>query len=99
MQLARPEGAGWSLRVPLTTAPQFVRGDESGSRYAAGQPLAVLRDPGHPFSLDLTFADADSVASKTHALAAVDERVQLRDRVITWRPRTDEQPARCRGRG
>ena len=28
VQLARAEGDGWSLRVPLTTAPRYVRSDE-----------------------------------------------------------------------
>ena len=47
-QLCRPEGEGWSLRMPLTTVPRFVRSDEQGSPHADGQPLAVLRDPGPP---------------------------------------------------
>ncbi len=54
IQLAQAEGSGWSLRVPLTTAPRFVRDDEAGTRAAEGQPLALLRDPGHRFTLDLT---------------------------------------------
>ena len=54
VQLARPDRAGWSLRVPLTTAPQYARTDEAGARHAAGQPFAVLRDPGHRFAIDLT---------------------------------------------
>jgi Ca-activated chloride channel family protein len=92
VQAARPEGAGWALRVPLTTAPRYVRADEANSRHAAGQPLAVLRDPGHRFALDLTFADADRIASPTHALAVGGDRVRLRDGdvipdrdcVLTW---------------
>ena len=101
VQLARPEGAGWSLRVPLTTSPRYVRDDEANSRHAAGQPLALLRDPGHRFALDLTFSDADHIASTTHALAVDDGRVRLRDGdvlpdrdcVITWRPNTADRPA------
>src|SRR5262249_47470388 len=54
VQLARAEGAGWSLRIPLTTSPRYVRSDELHSRHAQGQPLALLRDPGHRFSLDVT---------------------------------------------
>jgi Ca-activated chloride channel family protein len=46
VQLAHPQGAGWSLRVPLTTSPRYVRSDELTSRHAQGQPLALLRDPG-----------------------------------------------------
>ncbi|QJW98864.1 VIT and vWA domain-containing protein [Frigoriglobus tundricola] len=92
VQLARPDGAGWSLRVPLTTAPRYVRADEAGSPHAAGQPLAVLRDPGHRFALDLTFTGAERVASPTHALTVTGERATLRDGevvpdrdcVVTW---------------
>src|SRR5262249_14142459 len=54
LQLARAEGAGWSLRIPLTTAPRYVRSDEINSRHAHGQPLALLRDPGHRFAINLT---------------------------------------------
>src|SRR5438132_895396 len=49
VQLARPAGGGWSLRIPLTVAPRFVRNDEQGSRAPQGQPLALARDPGHRF--------------------------------------------------
>jgi Ca-activated chloride channel family protein len=100
VQLAKTEGAGWVLRVPLTTAPRYVRADEAGSRHAAGQPLALLRDPGHRFALDLTFDDAESVASTTHALSATAGRVRLRDGdvlpdrdcVLTWRARVADAP-------
>ena len=99
VQAARSEGAGWSLRVPLTNAPRYVRADESSSRHAAGQPLAVMRDPGHRFALDLTFSDADRIASNTHALAVEGGRARLRDGevipdrdcVITWRAAADEK--------
>ena len=67
--LARMESGDWTLRLPLTTAPRYVREDEAGSRHAQGQPLALLRDPGHRFALNLTFRDADQIASATHALA------------------------------
>jgi Ca-activated chloride channel family protein len=99
-QLARPEGDGWSLRVPLTTVPRFVRGDEAESPVAQGQPLAVLRDPGHRFALDLVVEGAEAVASPTHPLTLSDEhegrlRVRLRDGevvpnrdcVLTWQAR------------
>lgn len=98
VQLARPEGTGWSLRVPLTTAPRYVREDERGSRQAEGQPLALLRDPGHRFSLDLTLSDAVRVRSSTHGLEVTgsggERHVRLRDGevvpdrdcVLTWSP-------------
>ncbi len=73
-QLARPEGVGWTLRIPLTTAPRYVREDEAGSRHADGQPLAMLRDPGHRFALDLLVRGADEVESVTHELAISEEQ-------------------------
>jgi Ca-activated chloride channel family protein len=105
VQLARAEGVGWSLRVPLTTSPRYVRDDETGSRLAHGQPLALLRDPGHRFALDVVVAGAGSVTSPTHRLAqtAEDGRVRVsleggevvpdRDCVLTWQPtREQERP-------
>ncbi|MCX5975592.1 MAG: VIT and VWA domain-containing protein, partial [Coprothermobacterota bacterium] len=98
VQLARADGSGWSLRIPLTTAPRYVRSDELDSRAAQGQPLALLRDPGHRFSLDLQFPAMTSVQSDTHALAlSIEEngvRVQLeggevlpdRDCLLSWQP-------------
>jgi Ca-activated chloride channel family protein len=102
VQRAQPEGPGWSLRVPLTTAPRYVRADEAGSRPAAGQPLALLRDPGHRFALDLNLRGADAVQSPTHPLDVTREgntrRVRLRDGevvpdrdcVVTWRPAQEQ---------
>lgn len=107
VQLAREEADGsQSLRVPLTTAPRYTRSDENGSRHADGQPLAVLRDPGHRFALDLRITEATAVQSPTHQLAlAEDSRdVQIRltdgevvpdrDLVLTWRARAEgDKPA------
>ncbi|HJX38595.1 MAG TPA: VIT and VWA domain-containing protein, partial [Anaerolineae bacterium] len=105
VQLARAEGEEWSLRVPLTTAPRYVRSDEATTQQAHGQPLLLLRDPGHCFSLDLTLVGAGSVSSETHELelSEVDGamRVQLsqgevipdRDCVLSWRPCQEEQHA------
>jgi Ca-activated chloride channel family protein len=102
VQRAQPEGPGWSLRVPLTTAPRYVRADEAGSRPAAGQPLGLLRDPGHRFALDVNLRGADAVQSPTHPLDVTREgntrRVRLRDGevvpdrdcVVTWRPAQEQ---------
>ena len=54
VQMGQPKGTGFSFRIPLTTAPRYVRSDERYSRHADGQPLAVLRDPGHRFSLSVS---------------------------------------------
>lgn len=96
VQLARVEGDNWSLRLPLTTAPRYVRSDELTSRYAQGQPLALLRDPGHRFQLDLTVRGVEAVTSRTHQLNLTpdDDGVQVRlqdgevipdrDCVLSW---------------
>jgi Ca-activated chloride channel family protein len=101
VQLARASGQVWSLRIPLTTAPRYTRDDEVGSPHAAGQPLALARDPGHRFALDLSVRGADTVESPTHALrvdAGQDGvHVRLRDGdvlpdrdcVLAWRPIAD----------
>ncbi len=98
LQLARVEGAHWTLRLPLTTPPRYVRGDEHGGRPAQGQPLAVLRDPGHRFALDLLVQGVQQVTSPTHALDVTlsehDAHVRLqagdvlpdRDCVLAWTP-------------
>lgn len=96
VQLARPEGNGFSLRVPLTTSPRYVRADELHSRHAKGQPLALLRDPGHRFALALNIRNADRIGSPTHLLAVEGSSVRLkdgdgipdRDCVLTWQPVT-----------
>lgn len=106
VQLARYEGSDWTLRIPLTTAPRYVREDEANSRHAEGQPLALLRDPGHRFTLDVNLRNAETIKSRTHALelSAGEEgqRVRLRDGevvpdrdcVLTWRAQqADQHPA------
>jgi Ca-activated chloride channel family protein len=109
--LASDAGAGWSLRIPLTTAPRYVRPDEVEGRRpgrrnpANARPLAIFRDPGHRFALDLITATG-SIASATHALQSAGEdghtRVQLargemvpdRDCVLTWMPaQAQDRPA------
>jgi Ca-activated chloride channel family protein len=95
---AKTESPGWTLRVPLTTGPRYVREDESGSRHSKGQPLALLRDPGHRFALDLRVENADEIHSNTHPIAIqaagggtrltleAGEVVPDRDFVLSWQP-------------
>ncbi len=103
--LARRDGPDWTMRVPLTTAPRYVREDERTGRHAHGQPLAVLRDPGHRFSLDLAVQGAADVASPTHELALEQQRDTIRvtlaagevlpdrDCVLRWRtPQAENRP-------
>jgi Ca-activated chloride channel family protein len=105
VQLARAEGRGWSLRIPLTTAPRYVRGDEVNTRHAHAQPLALLRDPGHRFALDLHISGTAKIESQTHALITIEEsgglRARLqdgevipdRDCVLVWQPMQVQAPA------
>ncbi len=97
VQLARSEGAGWSLRTPLTTPPRYVRSDEVTNPHAQGQPLLLMRDPGHRFAMDVTIRQCGSVESATHKLEVTRDgetcRVRLRDGevlpdrdcVVSWR--------------
>ena len=100
VQLARAEGAGWSLRIPLTVVQRYTRQDED-PRAAQAAPLAQATDPGYRASLDLTVFDAAGVASPTHALAVTQDGSELHahfqegdvlpdcDTVITWQPASD----------
>ena len=102
IQLARAEGSGWSLRIPLTVSVRYTRSDESPAAGAA-HPLAQATDPGYRASLDLTVFDASAVASSTHALALERDGRELHahfesgdvlpdcDAVITWQPAGDAQ--------
>lgn len=97
VQFASNLESGWSLRIPLTVASRFVRHDESSSRHSKGQPLAVFRDPGHRFSLDLTiFGNADVVCTthelvtkydhdEVHVSLASGEIIPDRDLVLSWK--------------
>ncbi len=102
--LARPEGRRYSLRLPLTNAPRYVREDEQHSAHAKGQPLALARDPGHRFRLEATVVGDAAVSSPTHELAVVPteggQSVTLaggevtpdRDCVLTWGMAPDQPP-------
>ncbi|MBA3531664.1 MAG: VWA domain-containing protein [Ardenticatenales bacterium] len=106
VQLAKREGSHWTVRVPLTTSPRYVRSDELTSRHAQGQPLAILRDPGHRFSLELLLRGGGEAQSPTHALDVSAStrglRVTLkegevlpdRDFVLRWLPAQEaERPS------
>lgn len=80
-QVAKPEDDGWTLRVPLTTAPRYcaaiLNAIESGvttPEAEAGiqaQPLAIARDPKHRFSVNLDFINASGIDSRTHLLTSL----------------------------
>lgn len=106
VQLARPDGLGWSLRVPLTLAPRYVRQDESQGHAPEQRPLGILRDPGHRFRLELTVMGAGTVTSPTHDVVATSseggvqvrpaegEVVPDRDFVLRWAlPQEETRPS------
>lgn len=102
VQLAKPQGQDWSLRIPLTTAPRFVRDDELNSRHAQGQPFALLRDPGHRFTMEVTLHQVNELFSPTHKLNLTRKANHLtvtlqegevlpdRDCVLCWRAAQQE---------
>lgn len=107
VQMARKmnDQAGWQLRVPLTTAPRYVWEDELESKRASGQPLALLRDPGHRFSLNLEMHDVVDISSPTYQLRIAGEErsrglratlldgevVPDRDFILNWVPLQEKE--------
>lgn len=97
VQTGEPTGPGFSFRIPLTTPPRYLRGDERLSRSASAQPLAVLRDPGHRFSMEVTAPGTGTVSSTSHSLTKRDDHYLLesgdvipdRDCVLIWNPFQD----------
>ncbi|MCX6690394.1 MAG: VIT and VWA domain-containing protein, partial [Methanoregula sp.] len=95
IQVGNPEKTGFSFRISLTTTPRYVRSDEQYSRHANGQPLAVLQDPGHRFSLSVSVGGNGKITSPTHAITATKdglitltkgEVIPDRDCVLVWEP-------------
>ena len=104
VQLGQPKGTGFSFRIPLTTAPRYVRSDERYSRHAAGQPFAILRDPGHRFSLSVSSGGKGIIKSQTHAITvspggivtlAGGEVIPDRDCELEWAPVPGETSPAC----
>ncbi len=99
VQMATPISGGWSLRIPLTTAPRYVRQDEKGTPQSQGNPFKVFRDPGHTFSVNLEFHEPCSITSPTHDILrpkgegnlqyltlARGAEIPDRDLVVQWFP-------------
>ena len=68
-QIAPREGKDWVLRIPLTVPPRYVRNDEFTDGGLRSQPLDLMWDPGHRFSLDLNLPLDSLVESPTNALS------------------------------
>jgi len=100
-QAGRSEGPGFTFRVPLTTSPRYVRSDEVSS-YKDAQPFALMRDPGHRFSLSIATLNG-VIRSPTYTLSTDANGVSKlsggdiipdRDCVLTWTPlETTNHPA------
>ncbi|HWQ65889.1 MAG TPA: VIT and VWA domain-containing protein [Methanospirillum sp.] len=76
IQVSVSEESGFSFRIPLTTSPRFVRSDETNSRHAEGNPLVVVHDPMHRFSVRLSAAGG-LLQSPTHPLNLIDGEYTL----------------------
>jgi Ca-activated chloride channel family protein len=72
IQILRPIDEGFEFRLPLTTAPRYVRDDELKSQHSKGEPLALMVDPQHRFSMRITISGASKVTSKTHDVVVKD---------------------------
>lgn len=102
VQIGEPEGTGFMFRIPLTTAPRYVRADERKSRSSDAQPMAVLRYPGHRFSLEISAEGDATLSSSSHSLTRTGKVYRLssesivpdRDCILEWRPvQAGEAPA------
>ena len=71
IQASVSEKNGFSFRIPLTSSPRFVRCDETGSRQAQGNPLAVVVDPIHRFSVQIS-VHGGTLESPSHPLSLLD---------------------------
>lgn len=63
----RPRRGACDLRVPLTLAPRYTRGDE-GMAALRRQPLGVTWDPGYRFNLELECRGLGAPESLTHPM-------------------------------
>lgn len=99
IQILQPSLVGYSFRLPLTTAPRYVRDDEFGSRHAEGNPLSVVRDPKHRFSMELQLFDVKKTKSSTHEFdqkgntLEIDTIVPNKDLVLEFELERKEKPS------
>lgn len=63
-----PLDDGFSLRVPLTIAPRYVRKDEERNPRKNAQPLDIRWDPGHRARLSLRCVGFRSVECESNAI-------------------------------
>lgn len=72
VQILRSTDEGFEFRLPLTTAPRYVRDDELESRNAKGEPLAIMLDPQHRFSMRVTMQGASKITSPSYDIELKD---------------------------
>lgn len=77
IQILRPIDEGFEFRLPLTTAPRYVRDDELKSQHAKGEPLALMVDPQHSFSMRIKISGASKITSKTHDVVVKNNVVSI----------------------
>ncbi len=99
VQILRPIDEGFEFRIPLTTAPRYVRDDELSSRHSKGEPLSLMIDPQHRFSMRVTINGASEIVSKTHDvdikdnIAKISEVVPNKDLVLELKVAKKEHPS------
>ncbi len=99
VQILQPSNEGYTFRLPLTTAPRYVRDDEFGSRHAEGNPLCVVKDPKHRFSMALKLFDVTKTTSSTHAFVQkgdtleIDSIIPNKDLVLEFELERKEKPS------
>jgi Ca-activated chloride channel family protein len=69
-----PTDDGFSLRIPLTVAPRYIRGDEERNPRRNASPLDVRWDPGHRTRLSLRCTGFLSAECSSNALRVDRER-------------------------
>jgi Ca-activated chloride channel family protein len=99
VQILRPIDGGYEFRLPLTTAPRFVRDDEIESRHAKGEPLALMLDPQHRFSMRVSIFGASEISSPTHDIkvrdniATISNVIPNRDLILNLISKKKETPS------
>lgn len=100
VQVGDPQGVGFEFRVPLTTSPRYVRGDQADMRHNA-QPFLPMIDPGHGFSMNVKTNGPSKtectsfetlLSSQGNLTLKAGEIVPNRDLILRWTPVQEERP-------
>ncbi len=74
----RPISGGWSLRLPLTLAPRYVRSDEERTAGANTQPFESRWDPEHRVRLSIVCRGVAEASCQTNSIRTENENGALR---------------------